>query len=116
MAKTKREYFAELKNIVADNADLVAFIDHEVELLDKKNAAPKKATQKQLENESYKDVILANLTKPMTCGEIQKDILGDYQTEKPLTVQRVSAVLAQLVEDNSIVKSYDKRVAYFAIG
>lgn len=109
MAKTKREYFAELKNIVADNADLVAFIDHEVELLDKKNAAPKKATQKQLENESYKDVILANLTKPMTCGEIQKDILGEYDLKN----QRVSAILKQLVDDNSIVRTVVKRTAYF---
>ena len=117
MAKTKREYFAELKTIVADNADLVAFIDHEVELLDKKNAAPKKATVNQTENEHIKDFILANIgDRKMTCTQIFKEILGDYQTEKPLTVQRVSAVLAQLVEDNSIVKSYDKRVAYFAIG
>lgn len=109
MAKTKREYFAELKSIVADNADLVAFIDHEVELLDKKNAAPKKATQKQVENESYKDVILANLTKPMTCGEIQKDILGEYDLKN----QRVSAILKQLVDDNSVVRTVVKRVAYF---
>lgn len=111
MAKTKREYFAELKNIVADNADLVAFIDHEVELLDKKNAAPKKATAKQLENESYKDIILAyDFVKPMTCGEIQKDILGEYD----LSNQRVSAIVKQLVEDNSLVRTVDKRKAYFA--
>ena len=109
MAKTKREYFAELKNIVADNADLVAFIDHEVELLDKKNAAPKKATQKQVENESYKDVILANLTEPMTCSAIQKEILGDYDLKN----QRVSAILKQLVDDNSIVRTVVKRTAYF---
>lgn len=117
MAKTKREYFAELKNIVADNADLVAFIDHEVELLDKKNAAPKKATVNQIENEHIKDFILANIgDQKMTCSAIFKEILGDYQTEKPLTVQRVSAVLAQMVEDNSISKAYEKRVAYFFVG
>ena len=109
MAKTKREYFAELKNIVVDNADLVAFIDHEVELLDKKNAAPRKATQKQLDNEMYKDVILANLTEPMTCSAIQKDILGEYDLKN----QRVAAILKQLVDDNSLVRTVVKRTAYF---
>ena len=33
---TKREMYAEIRKAVADNADMVAFIDHEVELLDKK--------------------------------------------------------------------------------
>ena len=35
---TKREYFAQLREVVADNPELVAFIDHEVELLNKKNS------------------------------------------------------------------------------
>lgn len=112
MAKTKREYFAELKNIVADNADLVAFIDHEVELLNKKNSAPKAPTAKQVENEKFKDIILANLgTDPMTVGQIQKDILGEFD----LSNQRVSAIVTQLVEDNAVVRTVVKRKAYFAI-
>ena len=111
MAKTKREYFAELKTIVADNADLVAFIDHEVELLNKKNSAPKNPTAKQLQNEKFKDIILAyDFTEPMTVGQIMKDILGDYE----LSNQRVSAIVTQLVEDNSLVRTVVKRKAYFA--
>ena len=111
MAKTKREYFAELKTIVADNADLVAFIDHEVELLNKKNAAPKKATAKQVENEHFKDIILAyDFTDKMTVGQIMKDILGDYE----LSNQRVTAIVSQLVEDNSLIRTVDKRKAYFS--
>lgn len=113
MAKTKREYFAELRTVVADNADLVAFIDHEVELLNKKNSAPKNPTAKQVANEGFKDIILANLVgkEPMTCGEIQKDILGEYD----LSNQRVSAILSQLVEDNAIVRTVEKRKAYFGL-
>lgn len=111
MAKTKREYFAELRTIVANDADLVAFIDHEVELLNKKNSAPKAPTAKQMENEKFKDIILAyNFTAPMTCGQIQKDILGDYD----LSNQRVSAIVKQLVEDNSLVRTVEKRKAYFS--
>ena len=33
---TKRDYFSQLKEIVKDNVDLVNFIDHEIELLNKK--------------------------------------------------------------------------------
>lgn len=113
MAKTKREYFNELKVIVSDNDALVAFIDHELELLDKKNSAPKNPTAKQLENEKIKDYILAHLVKPMTISEMLKDFLADYPTE--LSNQRVSAIVKQLVEDNAIVRTVEKRKAYFSV-
>lgn len=113
MAKTKREYFNELKAIVSDNDTLVAFIDHELELLDKKNSAPKNPTAKQLENEKIKDYILAHLVKPMTISEMLKDFLADYPTE--LSNQRVSAIVKQLVEDNAIVRTVEKRKAYFSV-
>ena len=111
MAKTKREYFTELKGIVANDKELVAFIDHELELLDKKNSAPKNPTQKQVDNEKFKNIILDNIgEKSMTVSEIQKDILGTYD----LSNQRVSAIVKQLVEDNSLVRTVDKRKAYFS--
>ena len=110
MAKTKREYFTELKGIVSANSELVAFIDHELELLDKKNSAPKNPTVKQLENEKFKDIILNAIgEKSMTVSEMQKDILGEYE----LSNQRVSAIVSQLVEDNSLVRTVVKRKAYF---
>lgn len=110
MAKTKREYFTELKGIVSANSELVAFIDHELELLDKKNTAPKNPTQKQVENEKFKDIILDNIgEKSMTVSEIQKDILGTFD----LSNQRVSAIVKQLVEDNSLVRTVVKRKPYF---
>ena len=110
MAKTKREYFTELKGIVSANSELVAFIDHELELLDKKNSAPKNPTAKQVENEKFKDIILNAMTdKAMTVSEIQKDILAEYE----LSNQRVSAIVTQLVEDNSLVRTVVKRKAYF---
>ena len=111
MAKTKREYFTELKGIVSDNKELVEFINHELELLDKKNKAPKKPTEKQVENEKFKDIILDNMgDKAMTVSEIQKDILGAYD----LSNQRVAAIVKQLIEDNSLVRTVDKRKAYFS--
>lgn len=112
MAKTKREYFNELKTIVTDE-NLVAFIDHEIELLDKKNTAPRKPTEKQMENEKIKDYILAHLDHAMTVSEMLKGFLADYPTE--LSNQRVTAIVKQLVEDNSVVRTVEKRKAYFSV-
>jgi hypothetical protein len=110
---TKREYFAVIRNIVSDNADLVAFVDHEVELLDKKNSAPKKPTAKQLDNENYKVAILeylAKATEPATVGEIQKEVFGE-----DLTNQRVSALITALKNDGKIVRSVVGRKAVFSL-
>lgn len=112
MAKTKREYFNELKTIVTDE-NLIAFIDHEIELLDKKNTAPRKPTEKQMENEKIKDYILAHLDHAMTVSEMLKGFLADYPTE--LSNQRVTAIVKQLVEDNSVVRTVEKRKAYFSV-
>ena len=113
MAKTKREYFNELKTIVSGDENLVAFIDHEIELLDKKNTAPRKPTEKQMENEKIKDYILAHLDHAMTVSEMLKGFLTDYPTE--LSNQRVTAIIKQLVEDNSIVRTVENRKAYFSV-
>ena len=109
---TKRENYTELKALAtaSDRADLVAFIDHELELLDKKNKAPKKATKTQVENEGLKDKILGVLTSanaPMTATAIG-EALG-------LSVNKTSALLTQLKEDNSVTREVVKRKAYFSV-
>lgn len=57
---TKKEMFTMIKAQVKDNAEMVAFIDHEIELLDKK-ASNKKATKTQEANIGIKATILAVL-------------------------------------------------------
>lgn len=109
---TKRENYASIREIVEKlgRTDLVEFVDHEVELLNKKNNAPKKPTEKQVENEKLKDIILAEMSdKPMTVTEMQTNIsaLAD------LSNQRVTAIVRQLVEDNSLIRTVVKRKAYF---
>jgi len=43
---TKRDYFNMIKDAMSDNADVVAFCDHEIELLSKKAAKAKTAPKK----------------------------------------------------------------------
>ena len=61
---TKRDRFEALLKMseVQANPDMVTFIEHEIELLTKKNAGDKKPTAKQMENDAVKQVILDEMT------------------------------------------------------
>ena len=92
--------------------ELVDFVNHELELLAKKNSADKKPTEKQTENIGIKDTILDVLCKDgglMTVTDVQKASaeLGE------LSNQRISALLRQLVADGYVERIEDKRKAYF---
>ena len=109
---TKKEMFTMIKAQVKDNAEMVAFIDHEIELLDKK-ASNKKATKTQEANVGIKSIILAVLEggESMTVTEMQSASveLGEMSNQK------VSALVRQLVEDGEVVKTIDKKVSRFSL-
>jgi len=110
---TKVQMFNAIKALVevSANADMVAFIDHEIELLNRKSSN-KKATKTQIENEGIKAEILSVLTNEgATVTDIQSKsvVLGD------LSNQRVSALLRQLVESGAVVKTVDKKRALFSV-
>ena len=109
---TKKEMFTMIKAQVKDNAEMVAFIDHEIELLDKK-ASNKKATKTQEANIGIKATILAVLEggKPMTVTEMQ----GASSELGELSNQKVSALVRQLVEAGKVVKTIDKKVSRFSL-
>ena len=110
---TKRMRFEQIKSLVSDNKELVAFIDHEIELLDKKNSRSGKPTKTQVENETIKNTIFNTLQiagKPMTVTQL-------LATEelKGLSNQKVSALLTQLRDVNKVVRTVEKKVAYYSI-
>ena len=109
---TKKEMFTMIKTQVRDNAEMVAFIDHEIELLDKK-ASNKKATKTQEANVGIKSTILAVLEggKSMTVTEMQ----GASAELGELSNQKVSALVRQLVEAGEVVKTIDKKVSRFSL-
>ena len=109
---TKKEMFTMIKAQVKDNAEMVAFIDHEIELLDKK-ASNKKATKTQEANVGIKSTILAILegATPMTVTEMQ----GESAELGKLSNQKVSALVRQLVEAGEVVKTIDKKVSRFSL-
>ena len=109
---TKRDRFAELLTLaeVKANTDLVQFIEHEIELLAKKNSADKKPTAQQTANEAIKADILATMEegKLYTITELMKIVPSCAD----LTNQRVSALVRQML-NISIERIEDKRKAYF---
>lgn len=109
---TKKEMFTMIKAQVKDNAEMVAFIDHEIELLDKK-ASNKKATKTQEANVGIKSTILAVLEggKSMTVTEMQ----GASAELGELSNQKVSALVRQLVKAGEVVKTIDKKVSRFSL-
>lgn len=112
--KTKREYFAEIREFVADNEELVAFIDHEVELLNKKSGANRKPTKTQIENEGFKaDIleVLAREDRPLNISELQEACPSIAELKN----QRVTHLLTALIADGRVVRTEVKRKPYFAI-
>lgn len=111
---TKREMFTEIRNAVIANEEMVAFIDHEIELLDRKTTTPKKPTKTQIENDGYKATILAYLIEadaPKTIKEMQAEIAE----LAGLTNQRVTHMLTDLVKAGKLTKEYVKKTPYYAI-
>ena len=112
---TKRDNFNALLAIpaVAENADLVDFITHEIELLDKKNSAERKPTAKQVENASIKDAILAWMNENVlyTCAEVTKVCPAC----EGLSVNRVSALLTQLKNEDLLVVTEDRRKHFYTL-
>ena len=109
---TKRERFNSLLSLseVQANADLVAFIEHEIELLDKKNSSEKKLTVQQIANEGIKNAIVEGMeeNRLYTVTELIKEITECNE----LTNQRVSALLRELISEGKVVKAVDKRRSY----
>lgn len=105
---TKKEMFAKLKGLVGDNADMVAFIDHEIELLDKKNGS-RSMTANQKANENIKVEILnaMEMGKSYTIGELMKLVSVESN-------QKLSALVTQLKNDKLVERVEIKGRAYFS--
>ena len=111
--KTKREHFAELRVLAAGNAELITFIDHEVELLNKKNSAERKPTINQMDNVKIKKIIADNIgDKSYTITEMIKALLSGTEWAE-ITCSRLTAVCTQMVESGVLKRDVVKRKAYY---
>lgn len=113
---TKRESFEVIRGFIpADRVDLIEFIDHELELLAKKNSGERKPTKTQKENEILRNDILfvfESADAPMTISEL----IEECPKLKSLSNQKVSrAILKPLVDSGVLVRSKEKGITRFAL-
>ena len=99
---TKKEMFAQILTHLTDENE-IAFINHEIELLNNKASGTRKPTSTQVENEKTKVVIVDFLStvESATITDIQK---GANLEE--ISNQKMSAILKQLVDSGVVAKSY----------
>ena len=112
---TKMQKFEMLSKLdaVKSNPMLSEFVAHEMELLSKKNSTEKKPTAQQTANAGIQTAILENMevNRLYTITEIIKSVPECAD----LTNQRVSALVRQLVDAGKVVRTEDKRKAYFSL-
>lgn len=112
---TKAQMFAQILSHTSDEAER-KFIEHEMELLAKKNAPKdeKKLTPTQEANEGIKSAIydyLMEKGEPMTISQMLKEIPECAN----LSNQKVSALVRQMYLAMTIVRNEVKGVAWFSI-
>lgn len=113
---TKKDYFKVLKEIVKGNereVELVAFIDHEIELLVKKSAKSGMTATQKANAEIMEKIVnaLAVMDKPVTVTELQKG----FAELDALSNQKMSALLKKLVDEGRVVKTIDKKKSLFSL-
>lgn len=115
---TKKDWFATIRAMVEGSGneredEILTFIDHEVELLEKKSS---KSGQTKTQKENVEVVAkienaLREVGKAVTITELQtaSEEMGAYSNQK------LSALLKQMVSKGTVVRTEDKKKAYFSL-
>ena len=110
---TKRDFYNRILSYAHEED--VEFLQHEIELLDKKNSAERKPTPKQVENAGFKADILAWMESGVQYA-VADIVKGVPSIEAAgLSANRVTAMMTQLVNDGSVIRSTDKRKSVYTL-
>ena len=115
---TKKPTKAQMFKQILDSYELTPaeqeFIKHEMELLAKKNSAEKKPTAQQEANAVIKQNVLTALAdgEKRTVSDLLKMVPDLPDT---MTNQRMSALVRQMVDAGEVIRTEDKRKAYFSL-
>ena len=116
---TKRDHFNTLLAIpaVANDPALVEFIEHELDLLDRKNTTKdgeKKLTARQTENKALESTVAESMEPNhfYTISVLLKSVDG---LPADMTNQRLSRIVNNMVDNGVLKKTIDKRKSYFSL-
>mgnify|MGYP003551807894 CR=1 FL=1 len=109
---TKRQMFEGLLTLPNLTEEQKKFINHELELLAKKNSGEKKPTAQQTANTALKSAIFE-------CMEDNRlysvtEMIKEFPCCAGLSNPKVSAMVSQMVIDKVLVRTEVKRRAYFS--
>ena len=112
---TKKDYFKAILAIeeVKANSAMVDFINHELELLAKKNASEKKLTPTQKENLTIQEAILSHME--LNVLYTITDFIKTIPECAEMSNQRVSAIVRIMREEKKVERIEEKRKAYFRL-
>ena len=124
---TKRDYFTAILSKVdmdatydipkgdatvkVSGADVAGFLNHELELLDRKNTVDKKPTKTQQENEVIKTSVLSAMETDRLYSI--SEMLKEFPVCKDMSNQKLSSLVRQMVLDKQVERVEDKRKAFF---
>ena len=100
---TKMETLALIKELCADNADVVAFCESETEKLEKKAI---KAREKAAEKRAAGDALYADVVACLTSEAQTADVIyaNNFATYDDLTLAKIRARLSQAVKNGAAAK------------
>ena len=103
---TKRDRYEEIKALLADNADIVAFCDNEIALLDGKAAkAKERAATKKAEADALEIAVAGVLTDELqTIADITDKVIAGNPDIEDVTTAKIQYRLRKLVENGTAVK------------
>lgn len=112
---TKREMFNLIATVNADNAEIVEFCNHELQLLDARKGTSSK--KKDAETESRREAVFnALLAADCEEGVTVTELIASAENEvRDFTNQRVSALLRKLCEENRVNKEIRGKKSYFRV-
>lgn len=117
---TKKEMFAAIINAVEGKptettaAEMVEFLNHEIELLNRKRSSKSsKLTAKQMENEAIKERIMEILSHTLE-GLTATDIMNELKVVSIIASnQKVNALVKQLISAELVGRKEVNGKAYF---
>lgn len=97
--------------VKVSGADVAGFLNHELELLDRKNTVDKKPTKTQQENEVIKSAVLS----AMEANRLYSisEMLKEFPACKDMSNQKLSSLVRQMVLDKQVERIEEKRKAFF---
>jgi hypothetical protein len=112
--KTLKDYFNEIIALAEENGrdDLVEFAKGRITAI-KEKSANRKPTANQQENVGLKEAIKTVLNAEQ--GLTVSDIMKADEKLAGLTNQRVTALLTQLVKAEEVVRTVEKKKAYYTL-